>query len=178
MASPTFRQNRVGKILASAGLVSLLIIYVLTQSSISAARIAGTLTGSGTDTARLFLFRTAFDAIQTSPLGIGWAGFPHLADIQLASGSDFIYPHNLFLEIAVEGGWLAIGTVAVVLLILFRRTLATAADLPSALALGLATFWLINALFSSDINGNRMWWASFGLLCVIAGRPPRGTADG
>ncbi|WP_392544711.1 O-antigen ligase family protein [Oryzobacter telluris] len=178
VASPTFRQNRVGKILGSAGLLSLLIVYVLSQSSVSAARLAGTLTGSGTDTARPFLYRTALDSIRTSPLGIGWGGYPHLPDIQLASGSEVIYPHNLLLEVAAEGGWLAIATLLAVLFILFRKTLAKAADLPAAIALGLATFWLVNAMFSSDVNGNRMWWASFGLLCVIAGRTDRGTVDG
>lgn len=170
LSSPTFRPNRIGKIVGSAGLISLLIAYVLSQNSVSSARLAETLTGSGPDTARLFLYRSALEAFKASPLGIGWAGFPHLPEIQLASGSDSIYPHNLLLEVAAEGGWVAVGTLAVVLFLVFRRTLANSSDLPAALALGLATYWLVNAMFSSDINGNRMWWASFGLLCVIAGR--------
>ena len=37
-----------------------------------------------------------------------------------------------------------------------------------ALSFALAVYWSMCAMFSSDVNGNRMWWASVAVVFVSA----------
>jgi hypothetical protein len=105
-----------------------------------------------TDPARTNLYGIAHSQMYNSLTGLGWSGFSRLGN--------FEYPHNIFLEIFVEGGWVAglvfVGYAAVALTRL-RRTSST----PYGMAFySLAIYWLAVAQTSNNINGNRVTWAA------------------
>ena len=70
-------------------------------------------------TIRTYLWRQAWDSIQTHPLGFGWGRAYDQADIAVLDSGYVQYPHNVFLEVASEAGWLAgallVGSVLVAL---------------------------------------------------------------
>lgn len=104
------------------------------------------------------LWRTSWEAIQLDPFGRGWGGLsPALTPV-----SD--YPHNILLEVAGEGGVIAVaGLLFVVVLAIWRTVHAVRTGDASALAIfALVVFWFVNALVSGDINDNR------GLFVVLA----------
>lgn len=98
---------------------------------------------------RHLLFQEALSLGVESPLGIGWGGF---AD---STSTVHSYPHNLLLELLVEGGWLPAGLLVLISAVAFARV-ATASS-PWALVLGSLTIYgLVNALVSGDLIGNRI----------------------
>jgi len=119
---------------------------------------------SGVDSGRGLLYEQTWDLIRQRPwTGIGWGNFPaYIFDFASDTGS--LYPHNVLLEVWVEGGILAlIGFVGLCVVALVRLTRASA-DQPWSLAcLGLLVFALSSAQFSSDIVGNRLMWL---MLCL------------
>ncbi|EQB64156.1 MAG: O-antigen polymerase [candidate division Zixibacteria bacterium RBG-1] len=84
-----------------------------------------------------------------------------------------IYPHNIFLEMASELGFL--GLLAIFLLIfwslkdgfsLFKRNQDSNSTYLSLTLLALFIFLLLNSLVSGDINDNRILFASMALIQV------------
>jgi O-Antigen ligase len=162
--------------LAGVGfLATLALFFVATISNIGSAgasRLLVFVSGDTTDTARSALADIAIRHITSSPFGIGWSGFAQLPEVRDGVISAF-YPHNMFLEIFVEGGWIA-GIAFVAFVIAALRNLRMASSTPAGILFyGLALYWLLAAQFSSDINGNRMTWAalSFG-FATVASRSP------
>jgi O-antigen ligase/polysaccharide polymerase Wzy-like membrane protein len=125
-----------------------------------AARIAAFLNGNA-DEGRIGLADEASAAIAHNPLGLGWGGFAHLG---LTSGAfKLSYPHNMVIEIAVEGGWLAC-LAFIVLAALSMRGFVQGSTSPIGVALfGLGAYWFIVAQTSSDINGNRVTWIALSI---------------
>lgn len=123
--------------------------------------------------ARLSLARDAWDVFTARPLsGAGVGGFGPAA--RAAEAGRSIYPHNILLEIAAELGlpgiaaflllvWLAAGRI--------RRALTTAGDQRRTalvlVVLAIAGYSLANAMFSGDLNDNRMLFAALGLCFAL-----------
>ena len=124
---------------------------------------------------RLFFWRTAFlrtfDSIPRFLFGVGIGGFSHVAVRYDAR----LYPHNIFLEIFCE-----LGFIGLILFLLFLGTTfaeiikkiqsfqnvqARAFLFASTMA---ATFTLIGAQFSGDLNDNRRLWFLLGLSLAIS----------
>lgn len=126
--------------------------------------------------ARMLLSRIALDAVAAHPLGLGWGDFGAVVPgglLAVVPGQEHIvYPHNLPLEVAAEGGGVA---VVGLLLLGFAvvRTIRVRPSDPSVAASGsVLVYSFFNALFSADINGNMMVW----VLCaaVLSAHPAPG----
>ncbi|WP_158253988.1 O-antigen ligase [Cryobacterium sp. Y50] len=119
---------------------------------------------------RVSLWSESLTAIPQLPWGHGWGDFNALAQLTTSELSeDMFYPHNLILEIFVEGGWLTgIVVVALVAATLLKGALS-AVDPVRAIIFGLAVFSLTNAMVSGDINDNRLLWVT---LAIIWTFPP------
>lgn len=169
-----FRGKRARAIGLGAATIAALALALLTSTSPSASRILLFFTGEQSDAAREFLLRTALAGIIDHPLGTGWGGFNNLQLIELSYGGQAVYPHNLTVEIMLEGGWLA-GAVFIVLACLSIYGYIRASHLPETVALlGLGIYWLVVAQTSSDINGNRMTWImlTLGLMMTVSNDEP------
>lgn len=108
------------------------------------------------DLARSMLFNTAYEGfIESNLLGVGTGGFAYLW------GSDGAYPHNIFLEIAVEQGIIGLTILLYILLksfILSKKQLKRV-DI-SVYGYSLNYLWLFgffNAQVSGDISTNILW---------------------
>jgi hypothetical protein len=107
---------------------------------------------------RGYMFATAWKLTLANPLGIGIGGFDRYAPLELH------YPHNLFLEIGCELGWLPLLSL---LLFLALGILTTVRILRReytwhTLFLGLVFLSaLMNAMVSGDLNDNRLLYATF-----------------
>lgn len=114
---------------------------------------------------RDLLFRTAFDAIVANPVGIGWGNFylelPNFSRVDAYT----LYPHNIFLEIGVEGGWFALAMFGVLIILSIRNLMlgVRAGNKTAVVILAILIFTLVNASLSSDFVGNRLLWLSIGL---------------
>ena len=88
--------------------------------------------------------------------GVGFLRFPGRSDFGDAAGKT--YPHNIFLEVAVEGGWIALLAFVVFVAVCLRALVRNSVDLKGRCFLALGVYWLLVAQTSSDLNGNRMTW--------------------
>jgi O-antigen ligase len=104
------------------------------------------------------LFEEAMRSIPNHPLGTGWGVY----EVRIGTMTN-IYPHNLVLEILYEAGWVA-GAFFVYLLILAGyRAYKNATNTEWMIVFTLYTFAVGNSMVSGDMNGERLFWALFGL---------------
>jgi len=117
------------------------------------------------DTGRLPLYRAALDAFLQNPaLGAGTGSYAWLAP---APG--VLYPHNLFLEAAVELGLPGLGLAMLLVFVpLARLALWKKRAEDGALTGALLVFCLVNAMLSGDIPGNFPLWLSSGVAVSLA----------
>lgn len=140
---------------------------ITASGSRAAARILRVVTGEELDVSREYLLEQAWAGALAHPLGVGWGGFGSLGAVDRTYGDPAIYPHNIVLEITVESGWIA-GAAFVVIAGVSLLGYVRASTSPEAAALlGLGVYWLLVAQTSSDVNGNRMTWASITLGLVL-----------
>jgi len=119
---------------------------------------------------RVRLAQAAFETFGANPLtGVGIGGF----DLawSLSDRPRGQYPHNIFLEVASELGVIGLASLVLLILLGFRNAfrafrVARGESLRAAvLVIAIASYFLVNALFSGDLNDNRMLFAAVG-LCV------------
>ncbi|MGZ4317709.1 MAG: O-antigen ligase family protein [Gaiellaceae bacterium] len=135
--------------------------------------------GGGGNTAsngRYLLWHQAWDAFHAHPLlGLGTGAF--------ASINPELYPHNLFLEMAAELGFLGVVLVGLIVVSGSLRlgqvvSRATGEDRGhGALAAGLLAAALVNALVSSDITGNHLLWLAVGFGVGLTVRRAPATSE-
>ncbi|MGM7668530.1 O-antigen ligase family protein [Microbacterium sp. A93] len=106
------------------------------------------------------LWAESLDIALTTPGGLGFGGlYGHVTLSPGAAATGYTqYSHNILLETAVEGGWIALAGLLVVLVISFRRLIKESATRAGGLLLAVWTFAFISALSSSDLVGNRLLW--------------------
>lgn len=137
---------------------------------------------SGRDT----LWAESLELISTRPLGLGIGGlYGHITLSSAAEGTGYTqYSHNLFLEAAVEGGWVALVGLVLVLLFSLRWMLRDSTTPAGAVLFAIWTFAFLNSMTSSDLVGNRLLWVmiaiSFGneIRRIRTARTPEGSAGG
>lgn len=120
------------------------------------------------DTGRISLYQAALEEIRQNPLaGAGTGSFAGLSPVPEAP-----YPHNLFLEAAVEWGLPGLALcLLLVLAPLLRLMSGKKRARGTSLAGAFLVFCLVNAMFSGDINGNFPLWLASGVaasLTVVA----------
>ena len=105
---------------------------------------------------RGFLFMTAWQLMLTHPFGLGVGGFARHAILDLR------YPHNLFLEVGSELGWIPLlGLLVLIVWSLkcvaevLRREYSWTAQFMAIVVLTA----LLNSMVTGDLNGNRMLFA-------------------
>lgn len=157
----TFRERRLFSTIAlsSALLFPFGLAYLLMGESLPAARIFELFAGNADGSGRNVFYDIALDSVATNPFGLGWGGYSSINEVIFLSGSYETYAHNIILDIGVDGGIFA----ALGFLVYFFRPIAFSLRRPVGnlpIIAGLSTFWFVAALFSSDINGNRMLWAA------------------
>jgi hypothetical protein len=77
----------------------------------------------------------------------------------------------MVLETAVEGGWLAGGALLLFVGSAIRRGRRIVASSLGGAAYGLLIYAVVNAMVSSDINGNRPVFFFSSLVLLLARRP-------
>jgi O-antigen ligase len=126
----------------------------------------------GGDSGRSGIYSFTLTEAVSNPDGIGWGGFATVA-WRWGSDGDRIYPHNILLELLVEGGVIAfLGFALVFTFAVWRgtRSYLLSKDRVECVALGVYLYALTNAQFSSDLVGNRMLWVSLGLGLALSNR--------
>lgn len=170
-------RRRILAVAAAAGTMALgVTLFAPTAAETMNRRLTTTVADPLTLTARTRLERAtaAVDAFVANPVfGVGIGGFDVIfANADTGRGD---YPHNVFLELAAELGLLGL---AAFLLLLFRslrrplvallhpeRAAGTSPTL-SLFILALTCYALVNALFSGDLNDNRLLFAVLGMCFV------------
>ncbi|SCL31934.1 O-antigen ligase [Micromonospora pallida] len=126
---------------------------------------------------RVMLSGLAAEVFLERPLGVGWGGFgavvPGGSLIVLPGLEDAIYPHNLPLEVAVEGGLVALAGLVLLAVAVVRVLWAHRTDPSVVAAATLLTFAFVNSLFSADLNGNYLVWVFAAAVLAARGRAPR-----
>lgn len=108
---------------------------------------------------RLWYYSAAFSVIAANPLGVGTGQFPLVVG---TSGRG--YPHNIFLEVGAENGWVGLTALAVVLSLSLVASIKMIRE-GTASALGLLFILaLTNAMFSGDLNDQRLLWSVCGII--------------
>lgn len=111
--------------------------------------------------ARIGLYSRSMDVLVESPLGIGWGG------LQKDLPNEHRYPHNIFLEIGAEAGWLALVVFIWFVGYALRAQWRVARNSSTEAAVfALTIFFLSSALVSGDINSHRALWVMLG--CCLA----------
>jgi hypothetical protein len=121
-------------------------------------------------TGRTEYFDLAVSNILVTPQGTGWGGFERVATDSYRSDVNRYYPHNLFLEAFLEGGWI-VGVFLTVILatVIFRTALYyIRSHLTEALTLFALMFFItFVAMFSNDWNDNRDLFAVVSLSLMF-----------
>ena len=105
---------------------------------------------------------------RSEPGGLGWGAFTQLP---ISGNSEDRYPHNLWIELALEAGWLASLATLAITLVAFVRAVAFAQSSDGVAGGALAAlllFGMTNASVSGDVNDNRILFA---LICVTICAP-------
>lgn len=151
VVAPPFKRRRVpALIVAVAG--ALVTAWVASQQAGEAfVRIASFVAGEAdaSTVARDLLTTEAWRIIQETPAGIGWGNFYY-------GGGLFSYPHNTFLEVAVEAGWFIGLVFAGLCLVASIRYLRLPQSPEWLVMFGLFMFAVLNATVSSNLTGNRL----------------------
>lgn len=173
-------RRRRRRVLA-AGLVAgvaALIVAVFAPAAVETMnhRLAATMADPLTLSAHTRVERAtaAIDVFGENPIfGAGIGGFDMLFSNADTGRGD--YPHNIFLEVAAELGLVGLAAFLLLMLRSLRRPLRAvlSADRPRELPrmlpffiLTFACYALVNALFSGDLNDNRLLFAFLG-MCHI-----------
>ena len=163
--------RRIPTLAMGAVALTALLAYVTQSENRAASRIAHLLTGRSVDD-RIFLIRQSLSLIQSHPLGIGWGGFASAPTDPAGFYGRFPYPHNVFLEVLVEGGWIAGLAVLVLFCLSIRGFVQQSTSVEGATLFAVGLYWMLVAQTSGDVNGNRMTWVLLMLGVVLYERPP------
>lgn len=126
---------------------------------------AGSRITTSSDSGRIPFLKYSLDVAWAHKLGIGWGNLYNYLPSELVDNEQQFnqYPHNLLVEMFVEGGILGLVALTVVLVVVVLRCLRT--DLPErAVLLALFACALVGAMTSSDVVGNQLLWVLAGVI--------------
>lgn len=104
-------------------------------------------------TSRVRYWTSSLEYIWSHPSGTGAGGW------SWATGMPAPYPHNLFLEVFVESGWVfGLGLVAVVVAVIVRLWRSRHIAPSVVLVLAMLTAELVSVSVSGDVNGRTFWF--------------------
>ena len=121
---------------------------------------------------RLPIWRTAVNMIEANPMGVGPRGFRYAyyryaapGDFWVARGQDPTHPHQLYLEVTVESGFLGLAGLVAALVLLWRAGRQHAARRGGLIAFGfalLAVYFPINTTMAIYSAGYSLliWWVT------------------
>lgn len=162
-----FRRKANGWAVAALSTVAATVFMVISQSSVVGADRVLT----GDDSGRFSIYLETIEVAVASPSGVGWGNLAAYLPALPTTDGYSLHPHNIFLEVAVEGGLIALVGLLALVLVATRSVISAAAKnvavAPAVLAL--LVFALANAQFSSDVIGNRMLWLVIGLALALRG---------
>ena len=127
------------------------------------------LAGDPDDASRSSLYAVGLESLLDSPLGLGWGGYAGMSGEKGLSRGTGAYVHNILLDVAVDGGLIALVGICV----FFGWHLLKVLRIPDSVMLllgALFVFWVVAAQFSSDVNGVRMLWATAGVISAASAR--------
>ncbi len=111
--------------------------------------------GSGSGLERLLIWQTTISKSYDDLLGYGFGSFPTVVDY-----TPHLYPHNIFLEFFLEEGMIMAFLFFFMCLtsfFLFFKIARKKNEIAAKLGLCYFTYLFIQAQFSGDINGNRLF---------------------
>jgi O-antigen ligase len=153
-------------------LVASLYLGFTTAPELAQNRIGSSVSGQFDQSAgtRVDLYRLAWDEAIGHPTGLGWGGFARVAP------GPYRYPHDILLEVLVEGGWVAGILFLLWLAAAWRRARGAASRFEGSAVLGLVTFMALNAMVSGDVNDNRTLFLMIGIAFASSAVLRRGSA--
>ncbi len=84
------------------------------------------------------------------------------------------YAHNIFIEAALEGGFVAlIGLVCILVIAVARLRAASGISTTDLALFAISLFAIANAMVSSDLGGTRLLWVLIGVGLATALPPTR-----
>ncbi len=120
---------------------------------------------SASAAARLQGAKISIKKIIVTPLGTGWGGFAGMAQ-ELG----ILYPHDLILEVFLEGGWIPGALMCAAFVMIFRKAGIVArrsGALTDRWVFLLAVFMFVNSLASGDFNDNRLLFAMLAVASTL-----------
>ncbi len=158
------KTNTLSRFASSFLLVSLASLYVITIVPDNAStRIEEFLRGdlSHSELMRVKAYEQSWDLIKKTPEGTGWGGFA--TQINLWPDASRQYPHNLYLEVLLEGGWIPGLYMCAAVCAGVRRIFGMATTVERRAFFALFLFMIGNAMVSGDFNDNKELFAFLGL---------------
>lgn len=132
------------------------------------SRVGERILNIDTDITRVQLVIESFDLWSQSPiLGHGVGSYERLTATHVQ------YPHNIFLELLVETGFIGFGIFVLILTIAVRHIIRARIYTGNPLYSGifaLFVFMFLSTLVSFDLNDNRQLLFIIGLMCPVISR--------
>jgi hypothetical protein len=155
--------NRGVRVVAAA-LATAFAGFALTSSAVlSSSRVGQFIADptADTDTVRAELIQRTLPIIDQNVGGVGYGNW------QSAAGSRFLqWPHNLYLEVTAEGGWVAGAALVLAVVVVAVRLFRRRQDPAAVLALALLAAEGVAVSFSGDLNARTFFaWLTLG-WCV------------
>lgn len=152
--------GKVKRLIVVLSGVAIAFIVTVTEEAISdrAFAIGGTSTNI-----RFTLWEAASGIIGANPFGIGWGLFyRYLPPNLVLDSGDRQYPHNAFLELISEGGWITgLLTLSILALATFRQVKSSKSSADNIMT-ALLVFFVASAMVAGDITDNRGMWLLIG----------------
>jgi len=150
-------RNSLQRLLVVGSLIGFSIYFFSLAPEGARERYAALTAPQSAGAARATAYSEAASLSAANVLGSGWGSFEYEA------ASPLIYPHNIVLEMLVEGGWV----IALVSVLGFFVILKRTRKRSSLVLVGLLIFGALNMMISGDLNSNRPFFMLIGLaLCV------------
>ena len=150
------------------GCIGVVIWLLVEESTLSGAgRIRDTVAGREESVLREQIWENTLAVIPRHPFGVGWGNFWIVQEPGARHTGTFVeYSHNVVLESTIEGGWVAgIAVTAFILAALWR--LRRLGGVYGSTLYAMGVFFVVNAMVSADINGNRAMWAALAIAWAL-----------
>lgn len=156
-------------------LTSLMVMAVVGAALFYALRVAPDVAAGRVlqmeDASRLQLRSLAFEAFGGNPFfGIGFGNFYWLSPY-------LEYPHNVFAEVAAEGGLLGLASLAWIGVAFVRSAWVTRTVPAAWIASMVAVFWMVASSFSGAVEGRMLWLSITAVLLLPYALEVSGTRD-